>query len=264
MCLKEKKYMAKALFFDIDGTLVSFNTHTIPPSTVHAINKAKEKGIKIFISTGRPQSIINNLGDLKFDGYITMNGASCTVGGEVIYKNSIPGEDVQTLVQTVRKKALTCMFVTEKKMYVVNPGWMSDEFCSTLNLTRLPSLEPEGVLGKEIFQVSPFITPAQELELMPRIPGCESGRWHPAFTDIVAKGNGKGRGVGEVARHFGFAPEETMAFGDGGNDICMLRHAGIGIAMGNAAEDVKKAADYVTDTVDNDGIEKALLHFGLI
>ena len=88
--------MIKALFFDIDGTLVSFQTHEIPESTIRAIRAAHAKGIQIFISTGRPTAIINNLGGLQqaglIDGYITMNGAYCYVGDEVIYKRPINPE----------------------------------------------------------------------------------------------------------------------------------------------------------------------------
>ena len=62
----------------------------------------------------------------------------------------------------------------------------------------------------------------------------------------------------------GLKREEIMAFGDGENDIDMLKFAGIGVAMGNASDEVKAAADYVTDSVDADGIAKALKHFGLI
>lgn len=65
------------------------------------------------------------------------------------------------------------------------------------------------------------------------------GRWHPAFVDVTAKGNTKQNGIDQIIRHFGIKLEETMAFGDGGNDISMLRHAGIGVAMGNANDDVK-------------------------
>lgn len=81
--------MIKALFFDIDGTLVSFDTHAIPETTIEAIAAAKAKGIRIFIATGRPAVIINNLSALQdrelIDGYITMNGGYCFVGKEVIY-----------------------------------------------------------------------------------------------------------------------------------------------------------------------------------
>ena len=85
--------MIKALFFDIDGTLVSFNTHAIPQTTIEAIAAAKAKGIRIFIATGRPAVIINNLSALQdrrlIDGYITMNGGYCFVGEDVIYKLSL-------------------------------------------------------------------------------------------------------------------------------------------------------------------------------
>ena len=71
--------MVKAIFFDIDGTLVSFKTHKIPASTQEALKALRDKSIKIFIATGRPQCLINNLGDLEFDGYITVNGSYCSV-----------------------------------------------------------------------------------------------------------------------------------------------------------------------------------------
>ena len=73
--------MIKALFFDIDGTLVSFRTHEIPESTVNALEEVKKQGLKVYISTGRPLSIITNLGQIQhlIDGYITTNGAYCFV-----------------------------------------------------------------------------------------------------------------------------------------------------------------------------------------
>lgn len=257
--------MIKALFFDIDGTLVSFNTHKIPASTIEAIGQAREKGIKVFIATGRPKVIINNLGTLEFDGYITMNGAYCFAGkDEVIYQNRIPREDVSTLINIIKRKTLTSTVVTDKKLFIVHPNWMSNEFSSTLEIPVLPEIEPEDIPVDTIYQISPFITPAQEKKLMPQIPHCESGRWHPSFTDIVAVGSGKHKGIDAIINHFDIKLEETMAFGDGGNDISMLKHVAIGVAMGNATENVKQIADYVTDTVDNDGIAKALKHFNVL
>ena len=82
--------MVKAIFFDIDGTLVSFETHKIPASTHEALKALRDKGIKIFIATGRPQCLINNLGDLEFDGYITVNGSYCFMKhGIFLYASSI-------------------------------------------------------------------------------------------------------------------------------------------------------------------------------
>ena len=99
---------------------------------------------------------------------------------------------------------------------------------------------------------------------MPRIPGCISGRWHPAFTDITAEDADKGKGILAMAAHLGLDPQCTMAFGDGGNDTAMIKAAGIGVAMGNALESLKQDADYTTTSVDDDGILNALRHYGLV
>lgn len=256
--------MIKALFFDIDGTLVSFKTHAIPQSTIEAINEARNNGVKVFIATGRPKAIMNNLGKLEFDGYITMNGAYCYVGNEIIHKQPIPASDVETAIAMVKKQSLSSTFVLEKKMYICNPGWMTDEFSTILNVPHLPSIDPDQLANAEVFQMSPFITPAQEKEWMKLLPQCEAGRWHPSFVDIVAKGNSKARGIDEIIAYFDIPLEATMCFGDGGNDIPMLEHAATGVAMGNAKDEVKRTANYVTDTVDNDGIYKALKHFNVI
>ena len=139
-------------------------------------------------------------------------------------------------------------------------GILSD--ISRTSETRLKNMDE--MTGKDIFQLTPFINEAEEQMIRPAIPNCEIGRWHPAFADITAIGNTKQRGIDEMIRRFGIRREETMAFGDGGNDISMLRHVGIGVAMGNAAPDVRSHADYVTSTVDEDGIVNAVRHFGLL
>ena len=89
-------------------------------------------------------------------------------------------------------------------------------------------------------------------------------RWYYGGLDIIAAGGGKMAGIKRYLEHIGIAPEEIIAFGDAENDLDMLRYAGIGVAMGNADEEVKAVADYVTADVDDDGIEKALKHFNLI
>ena len=129
----------------------------------------------------------------------------------------------------------------------------------------IPTMEPEDICpDKEVYQLTPFVSQVEENEIRPALKGCEINRWHPAFTDVTATGNNKQKGIDEVISHFNICLEDTMAIGDGGNDIPMLRHAGIGIAMGNADDAVKASARYVTSAVDEDGIAKALRHFGVI
>lgn len=261
--------MTKALFFDIDGTLVSFQTHAIPASTIEALTLAHEKGIQIFIATGRPSLIINNLGELQsrglIDGYITMNGGYCFVGDKVIYKSSIVREDVQTLARICKERGYACIFVGEHEAWVCQPSEeLRQIFYTFLGVKEFPEVGFEEATGHEMYQMTPFFSPEDEKGIAPQMPECEFGRWFHSFVDITAKGNTKQNGIDEFIRHFGFKLEETMAFGDGGNDIGMLRHAGIGVAMGNANEEVKASADYVTASVDEDGIFKALKHFEII
>ena len=252
--------MTKALFFDIDGTLVSFETHRIPSSTIEALEAAHAKGLKIFIATGRPKAIINNLSELQdrnlIDGYITMNGAYCFVGEEVIYKSAIPQEEVKAMAAFCEKKGVPCIFVEEHNISVCQPNEMVKKiFYDFLHVNVIPTVSFEEASNKEVIQMTPFITEEEENEI---------GRWYPAFADVTAKGDTKQKGIDEIIRHFGIKLEETMSFGDGGNDISMLRHAAIGVAMGQAKEDVKAAADYVTAPIDEDGISKAMKHFGII
>lgn len=111
----------KAAFFDIDGTLVSFKTHKIPQSTINAITRAKRKGIKIFIATGRPVAIINNIADIKHlvDGYITFNGAYCFMGNQDFVLSPIPDADVQTMIADAEHRDY-CVLVCGKQEVVIH------------------------------------------------------------------------------------------------------------------------------------------------
>lgn len=124
----QKGIYDESFIFDIDGTLVSFETHRIPSSTIEALEAAHAKGLKIFIATGRPKAIINNLSELQdrnlIDGYITMNGAYCFVGEEVIYKSAIPQEEVKAMAAFCEKKGVPCIFVEEHNISVCQPNEM--------------------------------------------------------------------------------------------------------------------------------------------
>ena len=257
-----------ALFFDIDGTLVSFKTHEIPPSTIFALTQAKASGHKVFIATGRPPLIITNLGAIEhlIDGYVTINGALCFVGHEVIRCKDIPKEAAKLAVRDAQEKNYGIIVVGERDVAVLDPqGEVDRIFRGELAVENLGQAMPlDVVLGQRILQLTPFFPVEYEQELMGRIPSCTSGRWHPAFTDITAQGADKGEGILAMAAYLGLDPRCTMAFGDGGNDVSMIRAAGIGVAMGNALDSLKQEADYTTTAVDEDGVLNALRHFRLL
>ena len=106
--------------------------------------------------------------------------------------------------------------------------------------------------------------PERDEELRQAMPDCFVTRWCDVFCDIVPSNSSKPAGIRAALEHYGLRQEETIAFGDGGNDIPIIEYAGIGVAMGNATDDVKAAADYVTDTVDEDGVVTALQRFGVL
>lgn len=260
--------MIKALFFDIDGTLVSFDTHRVPQSTIAAIEAAKAAGLKIFIATGRPRQLIDNIGEIArlVDGYVTVNGAYCFVGGEVVSCSLIPADEAVAIKRAADSLGAACLTVGADGLQMANA---SEEMLLALkrllNVDKLLSEKPFDELTADgVVQMTVFVTAEQEAEVLAGAPSCISSRWYPAFTDITSNGADKGKGIETMAAYFGIAPEETMAFGDGGNDIQMLQRAGVGVAMGNASAEVQAAADHVTDSVDNDGVANALRHFGLI
>ena len=258
----------KALFFDIDGTLVSFNTHRIPQTTVDALEEAKKNGVKVYISTGRPIMIITNLGQIEhlIDGYITTNGARCFVGEHVVSQSPLSRKDVDSVIAASSRDGYPVIVVGEKHLAILNLTPVVEEiFVKGLGVDALDfNSDMTDLEGEDILQLTPFCNAEQEEKLMPTLLHCNSGRWHPAFIDITDGNADKGRGLHAMVEYLGLEMAETMAFGDGGNDISIIREAGVGIAMGNAGENVKAVADYVTSSVDEDGVKNALLHFGVI
>ena len=137
-------------------------------------------------------------------------------------------------------------------------------FNEFLHVEHIPHSDFKDVIDKEIYQMTVFITEEIEREVAAQMLGSEFNRWYPTFADITAKGNTKAHGIGIIMDSIGMPHEASVAFGDGGNDVPMLEKAAIGVAMGNATDEVKSHARMVTDTVDNDGIAKALAKLNLI
>ena len=257
----------KALFFDIDGTLVSFNTHRIPQSTVDALEQAKKNGVEVYISTGRPKQVINNLGQIEhlIDGYITANGARCFVEDTLVSQHAILPSDVKKIIEAADRDNYPAIVVSESRFAIHH---YTDEvyeiFCKGLGVDSSVFADVNDLGDEPILQITPFCTLEQEALLMPTLENCTSGRWHPAFTDITARGADKGKGLQAMADYLDLNIEETMAFGDGGNDISIIKKAGVGVAMGNAGEELKQVADYITTHVDEDGVKNALIKYGVI
>lgn len=260
--------MIKAIFFDIDGTMLSFKTHQVPDSTQQAFQLLKEKNIKVFVSTGRSFNQLGHIRYLDFDGFITFNGGYClTKDEQVIYKNNIVQKDIRSLLDYAKHHPeLTFSFMSEKEISLnqVTPEVL--KMYQQVNVKTPPIRNYEDNFDLEsVMQINVFIQPEAEAAFMENVmPNSVASRWTPIFADINPIGQSKKIGIDVFLKHFDIELSETMSFGDGGNDITMLAHTQIGIAMGNANPEVKEIADYITDDVDNNGIWNALKHFNII
>lgn len=249
--------MIKAAFFDIDGTLLSFNTHRVSDGTVRAFDALHRMGVRTFISSGRPRVLIPDM-PVSFDGYVTMNGGYCFVGDKVLLKNPIPQDETDRWLQYAQQRGLCTMIFTEHEMFVntlTDP--VANAIRDQLEFEMPPQLDVEGMLGRETYQVIAVMDADKDAEVAAMLPYCRLPRWHPHFSDLVKADNSKASGIESILRHYGIRREECIAFGDGGNDVEMLEYCGIGVAMGNAADEVKRHADFVTTSVDDEGIEYA-------
>ena len=256
----------KAIFFDIDGTLVPIGQKEMSCEVYSVLEELQRRGIKLFISSGRGRSFIKNIRNFPFDGFITMNGALLTVGDEVVFKRSIGKEHAKKIARICQENALPCVaFLSDR----VGINLQSDRTAFVnhlINVGPFPLVDIEQtVSANDIYQFTLYLSEEEVKSYFGEgLAGTSWPRWHPAIVDVTPEGISKGTTLEAAARHLGIGIEQTMAFGDAGNDISMIKSAGIGIAMGNSTREVKDAADYVTLDDTDGGIAAALSYFGLM
>lgn len=261
--------MIKAIFFDVDGTLLSFKTHEVPESTRKAFELLRKTDIKLFVSTGRTplgfKKVEDRLG-LDFDGHIYSNGQYVVVDDKVIHDMFLPKEDLKNLVSYIEEKQIATTFSELDYTYHNLANDRMRELMKFVGGTtpKFNFDNPRRVEKHKTYQISPYILKEEEEEFFSYAPNLRGVRWNKLFVDVIPKEGGKGTGIKKLIEYLGIKREETMAFGDGGNDADMLAFVGHGIAMGNAHEDAIKVSDYVTDHVDEDGLYKALVKYGVI
>lgn len=261
--------MIKAVFFDIDGTLVSFETHKIPESAKEALRELRTRGVKCFIASGRPKYELQPCirdgfeGFDGFDAYVTLTGSCCYDEDGVYRKTPLDPADVAAVVAQVEEGLYDVLAMTEERSYVSHHNPRICEIERKVGLTYAED-DIHGVLGVPVYQFCAFVPPEEEHLITDVAGGVFTTRWNDLFCDVVPKESSKPAGIAATLERFGIGADEWMAFGDGGNDATMLAAAHVGVCMGNGTDEARAAADYVTDSVDDDGIARALRHFGLI
>lgn len=272
----------KLIFLDIDGTLVS-NFSAPSPLVRKAVQQARAKGHRVFLSTGRNLPIIvPEILEIGFDGVIASAGAYVAAGSEVLFDSLLPESTVQDCLAVFHSLGMFCRIETPEGIYSdsqmetllksVTPDPQNSEFIrmqkeleSDLPVRKYEEYPRQGAY-KLCFACS-------SLEPVERARRALEDRFdfvvHPfggaacVNGEIIPRSVDKGKGIECICRHFGVSPEDTIAFGDSMNDAAMLRRAGLGIAMGNACEELKALADAVCEDVARDGVYWELLRRGL-
>lgn len=256
--------MIKAAFFDVDGTLYSHQTSRVPPSTCAAIAKLQARGILCIVATGRHPIELAALPieDIGFDAYLLMNGQMMLDRQKnMLFSVPVSEKVKKTLVDHFERRLYPALILEENDIYL---NFSNDRVVQAQAHFSLPMPKTGAYTGKDIYQFCLYINPEEESLLSDITDECVITRWHNYGIDLLAKGGGKMVGIQRYLDAIGVTPDEIIAFGDGHNDAEMLRFAGIGVAMGNAEDATKAAADFVTADIDDDGIARALQHFNLI
>lgn len=262
---KYKAKKTKIVFFDIDDTLRVKKTGYIPESIKAVFKGLKEKGILTGIATGRGYyGVVEEIRDLEPDYFVTINGTYViNRKGDEIYNHPLPREITEAFVAWCQEIGIAWGFAGKDKPVVSERSDLIDNAMKPVY--GLCDVEPDFHLSNDVYHMWTFAENDGDLELPEEL--AEHVRlvpWHEHSSDVVANGISKASGVGHVLEHENLKPENAMMFGDGPNDMEIFDYVGLKIAMGNATPELKEKADYVTKTVEEDGIFHALEELGLV
>ncbi|KMK78327.1 hypothetical protein AB990_01335 [Alkalihalobacillus pseudalcaliphilus] len=278
----------KIVFLDVDGTILLENG-TVPPSTVQACQQARKNGHLVFLCTGRSKAALYaNILDIGFDGIIGGAGVFAEVNNELLFRKTLTAVEIKELVDYFTSRDIEFMLESNDGMYgteslkqhylsIIKEDIQNNEFTDEkehpiYQLMQITSFVPVEQLhrhdiNKICFMGHPTIPYKEIAPLFEKkltvVPtsfhkfGAEGG-------EISGIGIHKAAGIEAVLKHLQLPREQTLAIGDGINDLEMLQFCEIGIAMGNAKEELKAVADEVTAAIDEDGVYLSFQKHGLI
>lgn len=254
--------MKKAIFFDIDGTLLDCfgGIRNITPKVKDAINTLQSNGHYVFIATGRPYAFLSQaILDFGFDGFILANGAHIIMNNKTIYKDPIDSTFIKSIVSEFEK--LNIQYILEGELYSYMKSSCKEfyAFYDSIGISRQYLKNDYNLSDIDTYKVE-MLCPDEKavnfcLSLVNNNPDYDY--FHSIAEksfELYSKKNTKATGILNILKLLNIPIKDSYAFGDGKNDIEMLSTVGCGIAMGNASDEVKKCASKITDTVHNDGV----------
>ncbi|MDO4643381.1 MAG: Cof-type HAD-IIB family hydrolase [Cardiobacteriaceae bacterium] len=259
----------KIIFFDIDETLYRKRSNYLPESVNYAIRALKKRGIIPAIATGRslaaiPEKIHELSVAENIELFVTINGQYNQYRGQAIDAHCMERADIERFIALFQQHSWDYTFVGSEQMASssANP-----RVCEALATIGPFVVDADYYQRRPVYQILLFIDAEEEVHLNASgelAKGYHAMRWHPFSVDLLQATGSKARGIRAVCEKLGVSPSETMAFGDGENDVEMFKTVGYGVAMGDACPQLLAVADRQTGTVEEDGIYHALVQLGVI
>ncbi|MDO4403936.1 MAG: Cof-type HAD-IIB family hydrolase [Atopobiaceae bacterium] len=249
-------------FFDIDGTLATGTK--VPQSAADALARMRAKGDLVFICTGRARAYVEANFSQYADGFVCNNGRMAFMGDRTLVDKQLSAQQIAHITKALDGVGAGYAFFEVHDAYFGGPEKYRETAEQVLKLGHLPCIEDPAALHAYNFDI--YFDDAAHRQRATEALGdmclVNPHGPHPS-ADVTVIGAGKGDAVRDVAAALGVDIKDTYAFGDGINDLSMIQAAGHGIAMGNAVDELKQAAEYVTADIDQDGVAQAMEHFGL-
>lgn len=266
----------KLLLFDVDGTLISYDG-IVPESCVRALKKAKDSGHYVFVVTGRTRNRAT-VGGIEVSGMICGNGAYIECEGKVLQDLKLSLEDLSRMTDYLDERNISYFLEGNDGMYgskyfetVAIPVYEKYGIKNPVIKKLYPMMVfPQSMHIENITKVNYILNSYQDyLDFKSHFSEFQCLTWggkgeEALFGDCALPGIDKAKSIRKLIDYLQMDKKDIYAFGDAEVDIPMFECASTSICVGGGREAAKKAATYVTDEVVNDGIEKALLHFGLI
>ena len=254
----------KIVFFDIDGTLIDMNKKRISEKMLETLRRLKENGTIICIATGRSPIALPHFEGVEFDAFLTFNGSYCFTEDADIFSNPIPTEDVHMTIQNATALGRPLTVATKNRLASNGKDEDLIEYYSFAKQEIDVADDFEQVANEKVYQLMAGSSLAEHPALMKDVSHARITFWWNRAVDIIPTDGGKGRGIEKMLEYYHFDKSQAMAFGDGNNDIEMLKSVGHGVAMANASDELKAIADDVCGDVAEDGIYYYCLEHGMI
>ena len=263
--LRYKAKKIKVIFFDIDDTLRNSKTGFIPSTIPTVFQQLCDRGILTGIATGRGIfGVVPEIKALKPDFFVTLNGAYIEdKKGSVLYSHKIARDKVEEYIAWTKEVGIDYGLVGSHEAKLSRRTEMISQAIDPI----YPDLDvdPDFYQKEDIYQMWTFEDQGDDLTLHESLASTlRMVRWHEHSSDVVSISGSKAAGVAKVVDQLGLKPENVMVFGDGLNDSELFDYAGISVAMGISHDKIKEKADYITKTIEENGIFDALEGFGMV